>query len=54
MKLPEFQFRLPLQNPEKKLKPIVLIPRKLPLKDFNVKKNVVVVYGTNGNFNDTV
>jgi DDE superfamily endonuclease len=36
-----------------KLKALILIPRMRPL-EFNVPDNVVVVYGTNGNFNERV
>ena len=38
----------------KKLKPMILIPRKKPLKNFKVPNNVVVVYGTSGNFNNSI
>ncbi|RNA15399.1 Pogo transposable element with [Brachionus plicatilis] len=34
----------------KKLKPMILIPRKTPLKNFSPPSNVVIVYCTNGNF----
>ena len=33
-----------------KLKPLILIPRKRPLKRFTPPTNVKVVYGTKGNF----
>ena len=35
-----------------KLKPLILIPRKRPLKRFTPLTNVKVVYGTKGNFNE--
>ena len=38
----------------KKLKPLILIPRKNPLKNFVPPNNVVIIYGTNGNFNDSI
>lgn len=37
-----------------KLSPIILIPRKKPLKDYIPPSSVVVVYGTNGTFNSDV
>ena len=37
-----------------KLKPLILIPRKKPLKDFLVQNNVIVVYGTKGTFNENI
>ncbi len=37
-----------------KLKPIILIPRKKPLKNFVPPKNVRVVYATSGTFNYSV
>jgi len=37
-----------------KLAPVILIPRKKPLKDFDPPNNVRVVYGTTGNFNFSV
>ena len=36
------------------LKPLILIPRKKPLKDFVVPVNVIVVYGTKGTFNENI
>ena len=33
---------------------LVLIPRKKPLKDFVCPANIVIVYGTKGNFNSQV
>ena len=36
------------------LKPFILIPRKRPLKQFTSPSNVKVVYGTKGNFNESV
>jgi hypothetical protein len=35
-----------------KLKPLILIPRKNPIKNWTPPANVEIVYGTNGNFND--
>lgn len=37
-----------------KLQPIILIPRKKPLRYFDVPENVRVVYGTKGTFNSSV
>ncbi len=37
-----------------KLTPIILIPRKKPLKNFVPPNNVRVVYGTSGTFNNLV
>ena len=37
---------------ETKLKPLILIPRKNPLKNWVPPNNVELVYGTNGNFNE--
>ena len=37
-----------------KLKPLILLPRKHPLKKWTPPENVIVVYGTNGNFNESV
>ena len=37
-----------------KFKPIILIPRKRPLKNFIVPRNVEVVYGTSGTFNSVI
>ena len=37
-----------------KLPALVLIPRKKPLKNFTAPNNLVVVYGTNGTFNESV
>ena len=37
-----------------KLTPIILIPRKKPLKNFMSPNNVRVVYGTSGTFNNLV
>ena len=38
----------------RKLNPLVLIPRKKPLKNFTPPTNLTVVYGTNGTFNESV
>lgn len=37
-----------------KLPPLILIPRKNPLKDFTPPSNVRVVYGTSGTFNHKI
>ena len=37
-----------------KLPVLVLIPRKKPLKNFTAPNNLVVVYGTNGTFNESL
>ena len=37
-----------------KLKPVILIPRKKPLKDFIPPDNVLVVYGRSENFNHCI
>jgi hypothetical protein len=37
-----------------KLKPLILIPRKNPIKNWTPPANVEIVYGTNGNFNESV
>jgi hypothetical protein len=38
----------------RKLKPLILIPRKTPLKNWVPPNNVQVAYGTNGCFNESV
>ncbi|RNA41867.1 Pogo transposable element with [Brachionus plicatilis] len=38
----------------KKLKPMILIPRKTPLKSFSPPSKFVIVYCTNGNFNESI
>ena len=37
-----------------KFKPIILIPRKRPLKNFIPPRNVEVIYGTSGTFNSMI
>ena len=37
-----------------KLKPLILIPRKSPLKNWIPPNNVEILYGTSGNFNESV
>jgi hypothetical protein len=37
-----------------KLKPLILIPRKKPIKNWVPPNNVELVYGSNGNFNETI
>ena len=37
-----------------KLKPLILIPRKNPIKNWTPPDNVEIVYGTNGNFSESV
>ena len=37
-----------------KLKPLILIPRKCPLKNWIPPNNVEILYGTSGNFNESV
>ncbi len=37
-----------------KLKPLILIPRKTPLKNYVPPRNVSVIYGTKGTFNENV
>jgi len=38
----------------KKCKPLILLPRKNPLKNWVPPSTVVIAYGTSGNFNETV
>ncbi len=38
----------------KKLKPVIVIPRVKPLNDFVPPENVVIIYASNGTFNESV
>ena len=38
----------------RKLKLLILIPRKKSTRNFRLPENVIVIYGTSGNFNENV